>query len=57
MEEMALMLGHEGWIKFKYGDMAEDIGERKWYQWDESKVVDGEVKCFRLAEAQECSRK
>lgn len=29
MEEMALMLGHEGWIKFKYGDMAEDIGRRE----------------------------
>lgn len=47
MEEMALMLGHEGWIKFKYGDMAEDIGRREnGHQWDESKVVDEEVKCF-----------
>ena len=33
------------------------LEREKWYQWDESKVVDEEVKCFRLAEAQECSRK
>ena len=29
LEQMALMLGHEGQIKFKYGDMAEDTGGRE----------------------------
>lgn len=56
MEEMAQQLGYEGQTKFKYGDVAEYIGGRE-NDTNESKVVDEEVQCFRLAEAQECSRK